>query len=209
MIRVLVVDDHPIVRQGLVATLEDEAEFEVVGSVGSAEEALALVERLRPSVTLLDLELPGMDGVAALPELLGVSPDTRVIVFTAYDTDERVFGAIRAGARGYLLKGASTEEIARAVRTVHGGGSHLEPRDAARLLAEVSGGGPRRGAGLLSEGERGIIRLVAAGLSNKEIARSLGIAERTVKFHITSLFNKLGADNRAQAVAVATQRGLL
>ena len=209
MIRVLVVDDHPIVRQGLVATLEDEAEFEVVGSVGSAEEALALVERLRPSVTLLDLELPGMDGVVALPELLGVSPDTRVIVFTAYDTDERVFGAIRAGARGYLLKGASTEEIARAVRTVHSGGSHLEPRVAARLLAEVSGGGPRRGAGLLSERERGIIRLVAAGLSNKEIARSLGIAERTVKFHITSLFNKLGADNRAQAVAVATQRGLL
>jgi DNA-binding NarL/FixJ family response regulator len=130
-----------------------------------------------------------------------------VIVFTAYETDERVFGAIRAGAKGYLLKGAASDEIARAIRTVHGGGSHLEPRVAAKVLAEVSA--PRGHAGLVSERERQVLRLVAEGYSNKEIARSLAITERTAKFHVTSLLNKLGADNRAQAVALAIQRGLL
>ena len=207
MISILVVDDHPVVREGLVAVLEDQADFRVVGAVGSGEEALALAERLRPDVVLLDLELPGMDGVEALPRFAAVSPETRILVFTAYDTDERVLGAVRAGARGYLLKGATSEEIARAVRAVHGGGSSLEPRVAARLLAEV--GGPRRGAPGLSERERAVLRLVAEGLPNKQIARALAIAERTVKFHLASAFRKLGADNRAQAVALAVQRGLL
>lgn len=207
MIRILVVDDHPIVREGLVAVLEDEPDFEVVGSAGSAEEAMALAERLAPEVALLDLELPGMDGVAAIPPLVQASPGLRILVFTAYDTDERVFGAIRSGAGGYLLKGATAAEIAQAVRVVHGGESYLEPRIAAKLVAEVTA--PRRFAGLLSERERAVLRLIAAGLSNKQIARSLSITERTVKFHVTSIFKKLGAENRAQAVALATQRGLL
>jgi DNA-binding NarL/FixJ family response regulator len=207
VIRVLVVDDHPVVRQGLVAVLEDEPDFEVVGSAGSAEEALTLAGRLRPDVALLDLELPAMDGVEAIAGFGAASPDTRIIVFTAYDTDERVFGAIRAGAKGYLLKGATAEEIARAVRVVQGGGSYLEPRVAAKLVSEVRT--PRRPTGQLSERERAVLRLVAEGLPNKQIARSLSITERTVKFHLASVFNKLGADNRAQAVAVASQRGLL
>jgi DNA-binding NarL/FixJ family response regulator len=207
VIRVLVVDDHPVVRQGLVAVLGDEADFEVVGSAGSAEEALALVERLRPDVLLLDLELPGLDGVEAIPRVAELSPDTRVLVFTAYDTDERVFGAVRAGAKGYLLKGAAADEVARAIRVVHGGGSHLEPRVAAKLLAEVSA--PRRATAALSEREIEVLRAVAAGLPNKQIARQLAIGERTVKFHVTSILRKLGADNRAQAVALAVQRGLL
>ncbi|MGI8968057.1 MAG: response regulator [Chloroflexota bacterium] len=207
MIRVLVVDDHPIVREGLVALLEDEADFAVAGSAGSAEEALELIERLAPDVLLLDLELPGLNGVAAIPEFAQVSPATRILVFTAYDTDERVFGAIRAGARGYLLKGATSAEITQAVRAVHDGESYLEPRIAAKLVAEVSA--PRRFTGLLTERERSVLRLVAAGLANKQIARSLSISERTVKFHVTSILRKLEADNRAQAVAVATQRGLL
>lgn len=207
MIRVLVVDDHPIVREGLVSVLADEGDFEVVGSAGSAEEALDLVGQFRPDVVLLDLELPEMDGVQAILTFAEASPSTRILVFTAYDTDERVFGAIRAGARGYLLKGATAAEIGQAVRAVHSGESYLEPRVAAKLVAEVNA--PRRFAGLLTERERAVLRLVAAGLSNKQIARSLSISERTVKFHVTSILGKLGADNRAQAVAVAVQRGLL
>jgi DNA-binding NarL/FixJ family response regulator len=127
MIRVLVVDDHPIVRQGLVAVLDDEPDFAVVGSASSAEEAVALAAGLRPDVVLLDLELSGPDGVAAIPRLAEVSPESRILVFTAYDTDEHVFGAIRAGARGYLLKGTPTEEIARGIRAVHGGGGGPVP----------------------------------------------------------------------------------
>ncbi len=207
MIRLLVVDDHPIVRQGLEAALQDEAEFEVVGSAGSAEEALALAGRLRPDVVLLDLELPGQSGVEAIPRLAAVSPDSRVLVFTAYETDERVFGAIQSGARGYLLKGATADEIARAVRAVHAGGSHLEPRVAARLMAELRA--PRRSSRQLSQREREVLRLVAEGLPNKQIARALSISERTVKFHLSSVFQKLGADNRAQAVALAAAHRLL
>lgn len=208
-ISILVVDDHPVVRQGLVAVLEDEPDFRVVGSAGSAEEGLLLAERQRPDVLLLDLELPGLDGVQALPRLLERSPDTRVIVFTAYDTDERVLGAVRAGARGYLLKGAAADEIARAVRVVHAGGSSLEARVAAKLLTRVRAGRAAGGSRELSEREREVLRLVAAGLPNKAIARALAIAERTVKFHVTSIFRKLGADNRAQAVALGLERGLL
>jgi DNA-binding NarL/FixJ family response regulator len=207
VIRILVVDDHPIVREGLVAVLEDQPDFQVVGSASSAEEAIRLAPERSPEVVLLDLEMPGMDGVAAIPALQQAAPDTRILVFTAYDTDERVFGALRAGAQGYLLKGAPAEEIARAIRTVYAGGSHLEPRVAARVVAEV--GAPRHASGGLSSREREVLGLVAGGLSNKQIARSLGITERTVKFHVTSVFNKLGAENRAQAVAMAIQQGFV
>jgi DNA-binding NarL/FixJ family response regulator len=207
VIRILVVDDHPIVREGLVAVLGDQPDFQVVGSAGSAEEAISLARRLTPDAVLLDLELPRMDGVEAIPRLMQAAPDTRILVFTAYDTDERVFGAIRAGARGYLLKGAAAEEIARAIRVIHAGGSHLAPGVTARVMAEI--GAPRPSPGPLTGREREVLRLVAQGLSNKQISRSLGITERTVKFHVTSIFNKLGADNRAQAVALAIQQGLV
>jgi DNA-binding NarL/FixJ family response regulator len=207
MIRLVVVDDHPIVRQGLVGVLEDEADLEVVGAFGSARVALGQVRQLQPDVVLLDLEMPDLDGVAAIPEFLAARGDLAILVFTAYDTEERVLGAIRAGARGYLLKGASSEEIARAVRQVHSGGSYLEPRVAARVMAQMQT--PRRSSTTLSGREREVLRLVAEGLPTKQIARSLTITERTVKFHINSIFHKLGAENRAQAVALAAQRGLL
>jgi DNA-binding NarL/FixJ family response regulator len=206
MIRIIVVDDHPVVREGLVASLEDDPEFQVVGSAGSAEDALPLVTTQHPDVILLDLELPGVNGLEAIPALTAAHPASRILILTAYDTDERVLGAIRAGAKGYLLKGASLEEIARAIRSVHAGESYLEPRIATKVLAEL---GPRRRPAALSHREREVIRLVAAGRSNKQIARELGITERTVKFHVTSILNKLGADNRAQAVALAAQRGLV
>jgi DNA-binding NarL/FixJ family response regulator len=207
VIRVLVVDDHPIVRQGLVSVLEDEEDLEVVGSAGTGRQAVQLVQRLAPDVVLLDLEMPELDGVDAIPQLLAGRPELAILVFTAYDTDERVMGAMRAGARGYLLKGASGEEIARGIRTVHSGGSYLEPRVASKLLAQVIA--PRRASNELSRREREVLRLVAEGLPTKQIARNLSIAERTVKFHVNSIFHKLGAENRAQAVALAAQRGLL
>ena len=197
MIRIMIVDDHPVVRQGLVSTLGDESDFKVVGVAGSAEEALTAVKRLRPDIVLLDLELPGMSGVEAIPRLVEAGPGLRVLVFTAYDTDERVLSAIKAGAKGYLLKGATAADLAHAIRAVAEGGSALEPRVAAKLIAAV---GAPRGAGPLTGREREVLRL---------IARTLKISDRTVKFHATSILRKLGADNRAQAVALAAQRGLL
>ena len=207
MIRVLVVDDHPVVRQGLVGVLSDEADLEVVGQVGSGREAVSQAARLRPDVVLLDLEMDDLDGVEAIPQLRAAHPAVQILVFTAYDTDERVLGAVRAGARGYLLKGASAEDIARGIRTVAAGGSYLEARVASKVLAEMAGG-PHR-SNTLSAREREVLRLVAEGLPTKQIASALSITERTVKFHVNSIFHKLGADNRAQAVALAAQRGLL
>ncbi len=206
MIRIVVVDDHPVVREGLVASLEDDPEFQVVGAAGSAEDALPLVAAQRPDLVLLDLELPGISGLKAIPAFAAASPASRILILTAYDTDERVLGAIRAGARGYLLKGASLDEIARAIRIVHGGESYLEPRIATKVLSQL---GPRTRPAALSAREREVLRRVAGGQSNKQIAPALGITERTVKFHVTSILNKLGADNRAQAVALAARRGLL
>jgi DNA-binding NarL/FixJ family response regulator len=206
MIRILIVDDHPVVREGLVAVLESVPDFRVVGSAASAEEALAAMKTARPDIVLLDLELPGMGGIDAIPRLIAGGDHVRVIVLTAYDTEERVLGAIKAGAGGYLLKGAAAAEIVDAIRAVRDGGSYLTPRVATRVIAQVAG---RRRSGVLSEREREVLRLVGDGRSNKQIARQLSITERTVKFHITSIFNKLGADNRAQAIALAARRGLL
>ena len=205
MITIVLVDDHPVVREGLSAVLEQEADFRVVGAVSSGEELLRVLERQQPDVILLDLELPGMSGVEALGRL-GRSSSARVIVFTAYGTDDKIIPAIRAGAKGYLLKGAPAQEIVKAVRAVHEGGTHLAPHVAARLMAEIT---QPKSAGALSPREVEVIRLVSDGRSNKQIASELGITERTVKYHVSSVMSKLGADNRAQAVALASQRGLL
>jgi DNA-binding NarL/FixJ family response regulator len=206
MIRVLIVDDHPVVREGLIAVLEDTRDVQVVGEAGSAEEALSSVERTRPDVVLLDLELPGINGVDAIPRFSASTAHPRVIVLTAYDTEERVLASLKAGALGYVLKGAPASEIAQAIRAVAAGGSYLTPRVAARVVAQVNA--PKRSSAL-SARERQVLRLVARGRSNKQIAGELAITERTVKFHMTSIFNKLGADNRAQAIAIAAERGLL
>lgn len=207
MIRLVVIDDHPVVREGLVALLEDEPDFQVVGAAGAVEPALRLVDHVRPDVLLLDLELPGVDGVTAIPQLSALAPDLRILVFSAYGGGERLLGAIKAGARGYLLKGASGDELATAIRTVYAGGTALEPRLAETLATAVRG--PQQRGPALSRREQEVLLLLARGLANKQIARALTISERTVKFHVTSIFNKLGADNRAQAVAIAAQRHLL
>jgi DNA-binding NarL/FixJ family response regulator len=206
MIRILIIDDHPVVREGLTAVLEGVPDVRVVGTAESAEEALAAIKTARPDIVLLDLELPGMSGIDAIPRLIAGSDHVRVIVLTAYDTEERVLGAIRAGAGGYLLKGAAASEIVHAIRAVREGGSYLTPRVATRVMAQLSG---RSRSSILTEREREVLRLIAQGQSNKQIGRQLSITERTVKFHVTSIFNKLGTDNRAQAIAVAARRGLL
>ena len=189
MIRIAIVDDHPVVREGLVAALEGK--FEVTGVFSTAEEAIG---RVRADVILLDLELPGMSGLDAIERF-----QSAVLVLTAYDAEEDVEQAIRSGAKGYLLKGASLDEIERAINALAKGGSYIDPRVSSRMIA------PRQ---RLTKREREVLRLIARGKSNKEIAAQLHVTERTAKFHVTAILSKLGAENRAQAVAIAAERHL-
>jgi DNA-binding NarL/FixJ family response regulator len=206
-IRILVADDHPMLREGLVAVLGTQPDFEVVGEASDGSETVRLAAMLEPDVILLDLEMPGVDGVAALEGLREAGSKSRAIVFTAYDTDQRILGALRAGARGYLLKGASRTEIFDAVRTVHAGGSLLEPGVTTRLLDHVRDDREQREP--LTPRELEVLLLISEGLHNSEIAGRLFVTERTVKFHVSSILAKLGADNRTEAVALATRRGLI
>jgi DNA-binding NarL/FixJ family response regulator len=206
-IRVLVADDHPMMRQGLAAILDTQPDFEVIGEAGDGREVVQLARRLEPDVILLDLEMPEMDGVAALEELCDAGSDAKAIVFTAYDTDKRILGALRAGARGCLLKGSTRSEIFEAIRTIHSGGSLLQPDVTARLLDHM-----RQERDLpepLTPRELDVLELIAQGLQNKEIARRLVVTERTVKFHVSSIFTKLGANNRTEAVRTAIRSGLI
>ncbi len=192
MTRVAIVDDHPVVREGLVAALDGKENIEVAGSFASAEEAMGAINA---DVVLLDLELPGMSGLDAIEKL---RERAAVLVLTAYAAEEDIDRAIRAGAKGYLLKGASLDEIEHAIAAVARGESYFDRR--------VMGMSGRK---RLSTREREVLRLVAEGKSNKEIAAKLRITERTAKFHVTAIFNKLGAENRAQAVAIAAEQHLL
>ena len=206
-IRILVADDHPMLREGLVAVLSTQPDFDVIGEASDGSEVVWLAERLHPDVILLDLEMPNADGVAALERLRNADARTRTIVFTAYDTDERILGALRAGARGYLLKGASRKEIFDAVRTVHSGGSLLQPAVTSRLLEHVERGNERPED--LTSRELEVLDLLAYGHKNSEIAEELFISERTVKFHVSSILAKLGVGNRTEAARIAARRGLL
>jgi DNA-binding NarL/FixJ family response regulator len=208
MIRIAIADDHPVVREGLVAMLETEPDFQVVGTAATGAEAVALVARTDPGVMLLDLELPELDGVAVLRRLVAEVARVRVIVFTVFDTDERIIAAVEAGAAGYLLKGAPRAELFAAVRTVAAGGSLLASVASSAVLRRVRGEVPPGGPSLTLR-EREVLETLARGLGNKQIAAELGVSERTVKFHVSSLFAKLGAGNRTEAVTIAARAGLV
>lgn len=208
-VRILVADDHPMLREGLVAVLCTQPDFEVVGEAATGTETVNLAAGLEPDVILLDLEMPELDGVEVLERLRKDGIETRAVVFTAYDTDERILGALRAGARGYLLKGASRREIFDAIRVVYSGGSLLQPVVTSRLLRRISQDDRREAFEPLTPRELEVLALVARGRKNAEIARQLFISERTVKFHVSSLMQKLGAENRTEAVTLAAQHGLI
>jgi DNA-binding NarL/FixJ family response regulator len=206
-IRLLVADDHPMLREGLVAVLGTQPDFEVVGEAADGTEVVRMAQEREPDVILLDLEMPGMDGVTALERLRDNDSAANAIVFTAYDTDERILRALRAGARGYLLKGASRAEIFDAIRTIDSGGSLLGPVVTSRLLEHIERGEDRPDA--LTPREFEVLALLARGRKNAEIADSLFISERTVKFHVGSILGKLTAENRTEAARIAIQRGLI
>jgi DNA-binding NarL/FixJ family response regulator len=206
----LIVDDHPVVRDGLVAILGTQPDFMIAGEAASGEAALTLFERLLPDVILLDLEMPGMDGVEVIKRLRATRPEVKIVVFTAFDTDERILSALQAGAKGYLLKGAPRSELFAAIRIVHQGGSLLQPVVASRLLNQLARSETAAApAEELTPRESEVLQLLAKGKPNKEIAAELVISERTVKFHISSILAKLDAANRTEAVTLALQHGLV
>ena len=212
MIRVLIADDHPVVREGLSAMLSTQRDFEVVGEARNGAEAEQKVDQLSPDVILMDLEMPDVDGPEAIRRIRARHPDARVLVLTAYDTDERILDAVKAGAQGYLLKGTPRDELFRAIRVVNEGGSLLEPVVAHKLLGrmgqmlsqETTAPGEQ-----LTERELDVLRLLVKGARNKEIAAQLYITERTVKFHTRIIFQKLGVTNRSEAITAALQRRLV
>lgn len=215
LIKILLVDDQPLFREGLRTLLSVQSDFEVVGEAGNGEEAIGLVRSLLPSVVLMDLQMPVLDGVAATRRLQEEQPDCRVIVLTTFDDDEMVFDGLRAGAVGYLLKDAPSEKLAEAIRVAARGETFLQPSVAAKVVAEfsrLSRKTARTSESLiepLSERELEVLRLIARGASNREIAESLFLAEGTVKNHVTSILGKLEARDRTQAALKAKDCGLI
>jgi DNA-binding NarL/FixJ family response regulator len=207
-IRLLIVDDHPIVRDGLRGVFAGDEEFTVVGEAANGAEALARVSRADVDVVLMDLRMPVMGGVEAIRRLRTEAPQVRVLVLTTYDADRDVLPAVEAGAIGYLLKDAPREELLRGVRAAHAGQPVLSPSVAARLMGLAAGGGQTQ-PDTLSARELDVLRLVAGGATNRAVAQQLFISEATVKTHLLHLYEKLGVRDRAAAVAAAYQRGLL
>jgi len=211
-ISVLIVDDHAVVRQGLRTFLELQDDLEVVGEAGDGGQALAEAERLAPDVVLMDLAMPGTDGVTAIRALRERVPDTRAIALTSFSDDERVFGAVRAGAAGYLLKDSQPAELVAGIRAVAAGQALLSPAVAARLLEEMADGDPRpasdEATAALTPREREVLTLIARGHANKRIALELGVAEKTVKTHVGHVLAKLGVTDRTQAALWAVRHGL-
>jgi DNA-binding NarL/FixJ family response regulator len=214
-IKILLVDDQPLFREGLRTLLCVQPDFEVVGEAGNGEEALQLARSLRPSVVLMDLQMPVLNGVTATRRLHQELPDCRVIVLTTFDDDEMVFDGLRAGALGYLLKDASAEKLGEAIRLAARGESFLQPSVAAKVVAEFARLTSKRVTTSntlveqLSEREVDILRLIAGGASNREIAGTLFLAEGTVKNHVTNILGKLGVRDRIQATIKAREIGLL
>ena len=209
MIRVLLVDDHPMVRTGLRVFLSESSDVAVVGELSDGETALSFVQREAPDVVLMDLSMPGVDGVAATRAITAAHPEVKVVVLTTFVDRERVLEAVDAGAVGYLLKDTDPDELVRSIRAAARGESPFAPRAAQALLADRSDRSRGAPAAILTDREREVLRLVARGLSNKEIARWLGISEKTVKAHLGGAFQRIGVRDRTQAALWAERNELL
>lgn len=201
-LRLLIADDHAVVREGIAALMQQQADFRVIAQASSGTEAVALWREHKPDVTLMDLRMPGMDGVDAITEIRATHPGASIVILTTYDGDEDIYRGLRAGARGYLLKDARPEELVTCIRSVHAGRAYIPSEVAAKLAGRIGGDA-------LTEREREILQYVAKGESNKRIARDLGITEGTVKTHLQSILAKLDATSRTEAVAIAHKRGLI
>jgi len=208
-IRILIVEDQRIVREGLRAVLEDEDEIAIVGEAANGQEAIDLFMQLQPDVVLMDLQMPMIDGPEATRRIREQSPDARILVLTTYATDEFIFKALRAGAQGYLLKDASANELLGAIHSVHAGQTLLAPAVAARLVLGMSAGGAYSNTPVLTPRELEVLTLLGQGRSNGEIATMLVIAPRTAKVHVQNILSKLGATNRTEAVSLAVKQRLI
>lgn len=209
-IRVLIVDDHAIVRKGIRALLAQMPDIEVVGEAGDGREAVAQVTEFRPDVVLMDLVMPNMDGIEATRQIKSQQPESRILVLTSFATDDKVFPAIKAGALGYLLKDSSPEELVQAIRQIHRGESSLHPTIARKVLQELSHSPVARplAPDPLTEREMEVLRLVAQGASNREIAHKLFISDATVRTHVSNVMSKLHAATRIEAALYALREGL-
>ncbi len=209
-IRILVADDHLIIRQGLRLILETEAGFELVGEAADGAEAVRLCAELHPAVVLMDLRMPGMDGLTAIERLQAEQPQIAVIILTTFNEDDLMLRGMQAGAKGYLLKDTDRETLFNSIRAAARGETLLKPEIMARLLSKAGAvNTPANARTDLTERELEVLKRVAQGERSKEIAIRLGISERTVKAHLASIYNKLGVDSRAAAIAIAAQKGLL
>jgi DNA-binding NarL/FixJ family response regulator len=212
--RILIADDQSLVRAGFRLILESQADFEVVGEAADGEEAVAAIRKMRPDVVLMDVRMPRLDGLEATRlAFQDGARNCRVIMLTTFDLDEYVYGALRAGAVGFLLKDVTPEQLIAAVRLVRAGDALLAPSITRRLIeryaARRSSGAPHKEIDSLTEREAGVLRLMARGLGNQEIAKELFVSEATVKTHVAHILDKLGADNRVQAVIAAYESGLV
>jgi DNA-binding NarL/FixJ family response regulator len=201
-IRILIADDHSVVREGLVSLIKRKSDMVVVAEASNGREAVDLWKEHRPNVTLLDLRMPELDGVGAIKEIRQIDPDAHILVLTTFDGDEDIYRAIKAGAKGYLLKDTAREALMDSIRRVHAGETCIPSTLAAKLADRVSGEA-------LSTREIEVLQRIAAGKSNKEIGAELFISEGTVKTHVKSIFSKLDVVSRTEAVATATRRGLI
>lgn len=212
MIRILIVDDHTILRAGIRLLLQLHADFEVVGEAADAQEALTQVRAFKPDVVLMDIGLPGMDGLAATREVVAASPATRVLILTQHENREYVLPALKAGAAGYVLKRAPDDSLIRAIRAVYAGDTYLDPRVSEVLADNVrrqAGGAPSDPYDTLTEREREVLVLLAQGKTYQDIAETLFVSVKTVDFHRANVMRKLGLDNRTELVRFAMQRGLI
>jgi len=210
VIRVVIADDHAVVREGLRAFLALQDDVEVVAEAADGEEAVSAVDRFTTDVALVDLVMPRVDGIEAIRRIRAAHPETRVIVLTSFVDEDKMLPAVRAGASGYLLKDVQPQELVEAIRTVHGGGTLLHPAVIEELVREVSRDGERgRPDSPLTEREREVLALIARGRANKAIAFELGVAEKTVKTHVSNILAKLGLTDRTQAALYAVREGLV